>query len=259
LTSRQARWRATPHDSDLVLRTPPIKLRLTPWATDAAEALHRRFGDDVELTVGWLPYPPGRPGRRRQQSTPRLLPDLLNPDEVAVELNESAVVSSGHTLSHYLTVHNLTGRELQLATNGGVTAVVVDLQTGETVGGFSGAQIALLRILRVPSGGRTRVSLRIGTASSSPKLGYAVPPGEWGIQVTLVLGPHPIDSPHRRTPVLPPNGPWSGSKSPTESARGRRSYVPPVVMRKEGAGSSCSCPRVTVGVVAARQARGDLV
>jgi hypothetical protein len=191
-------------DSDLVPRTPPIRLHLTPWATDAAEELHRRFGDDVELTVGWLPYPPGRPARRRrQQGVPCELPDLLDPDEVTVELDEPAVVSSGHTLNRYLTVHNLTGTELQLATNGGVTAVVMDPQTGETVGGFSGAQIVPLKILRVPPGGSTRVPLLIGTASSRPQLGYAVPPGEWGIQVTLVLGPHPSDSPHRRTPILP--------------------------------------------------------
>jgi hypothetical protein len=41
------------------------------------------------------------------------------------------------------------------------------------------------------------------TVSSRPQLGYAVPPGEWGIQVTLKLGPDPRDSPRRRTPVLP--------------------------------------------------------
>ena len=51
-------------DSDLV-RTPPFEIRLKPWAADVAEQLHRQFGDDVELTVGLLPYPPGRarPGR----------------------------------------------------------------------------------------------------------------------------------------------------------------------------------------------------
>lgn len=189
-------------DSELV-RTPPIGIRLTPWATGAAEELHRQFGDGVELTVGWLPYPPGRPARRRGRGAPCELPGLLDPDEVTVTLDERAVVGSGHTLHHHLTVRNLTGDELQLATNGGVTAVVVDPQTGEIVGGFSGAQIAPLRIIRVPQGGSTRVPLLIGTASSSPQLGYAVPPGEWGIRVTLKLGPHPRDSPRRRTPILP--------------------------------------------------------
>lgn len=193
-------------DSALVPRTPPIKIRLTPWAAGAAEERHRQFGDDVELAVGWLPYPPGRPARTRRQSAPGELPelpDLLDPDEVTVTLSEPAVLSSGHTLHHHLTVHNLTGGELQLATNGGVTAVVVDPQTRETAGGFSGVQTVPLKIYRVAPGGSTSIPLLTGTASSRPELGYAVPPGEWGIQVTLTLGPHPIHSPRRRTPILP--------------------------------------------------------
>ena len=50
------------------------------------------------------------------------------------------MVCSGHTLRHHLTVHNLPSSELQIATNGHVTAVVVDPQTGEVMGGYSGAQ-----------------------------------------------------------------------------------------------------------------------
>jgi hypothetical protein len=189
-------------DAELV-RTPPIQIHLTPWAADAAGELHRQFGDDVELTVGWLPYPPGRPVRTRRRSAPSELPDLLDPDKVTVALDEPAVVRSGHTLSHQLMVHNLARSELQLATSGTVTAVVVDPQTGETVGGFSGAQILPLKIIRVIPGDSMRIPLLIGTASSRPQLGYAVPPGEWGIQVTLKLGPDPRDSPRRRTPILP--------------------------------------------------------
>jgi hypothetical protein len=32
---------------------------------------------------------------------------------------------------------------------------------------------------------------------------YIIPPGDWGTQATLTLGPHPRDSPRKRTPVLP--------------------------------------------------------
>ena len=53
-------------------------------------------------------------------------------------LDGPAVVRAGHALSRQLTVHNLAGRQLQLAANGGVTAAVADPQTGETVGGFCG-------------------------------------------------------------------------------------------------------------------------
>jgi len=192
---------------DLVVRTPPIRIRLTPWAAAAAEELHRQFGDDVELTVGFLPYPPGRPGRPRQQRAPAHAPAeppaLLDGREVMVALDGPATVSSGHTLHHRLTVHNLTGSELQIATNGGVTAVVVDPQTGEAVGGFSGLQTLPLKVFQAIPDGSVRIPLLIGTASSRPQLGYTVPPGEWGIQVTLTLGPDPRSSPRRRTPILP--------------------------------------------------------
>ena len=39
----------------------------------------------------------------------------------------------------------------------------------------------------------------IGTASRLPRLGYAISPGDRGIQATLTLGP----GPRGRTPILP--------------------------------------------------------
>ncbi len=180
---------------------PPFTIGLAAWAAATAEELHRQFGDDVELTVGALRYPPGRqppPG-----PGPGPPAELLDPDEVTAELDGPAVVSSGHSLRHGLLLGNHTGRELQIATNGQVTAVVVDPHSGETVGGFAGAQALPLIVFRIQPGQTERVPLLIGTASSTIRLGYAIPPGEWGIQATLTLGPHPRDSPGRRTPVLP--------------------------------------------------------
>jgi hypothetical protein len=182
-------------------RQPPFMIRLAPWAAATAEELHQQFGDDIELTVGALPYPPGRPPPRPPAAGP--LPDLLDPDEIAAELAGPAVVSSGHTLQHGLLLRNRTGRELQIATNGGVTAVVIDPRTGEVVGGFAGFQICPLIMFRVAPGQIERVPLLIGTASRTPRLGYTIPPGDWGIQVTLTLGSPLGDSRRRRTPVLP--------------------------------------------------------
>jgi hypothetical protein len=139
------------------------------------------------------------------------------------------VVRSGYTLRHGLLLRNCTGRDLQIATNGQVTAVVLDPHTGEVAGGFAGFQTLPLIIVRVAPGQAERVPLLIGTASSTPRLGYAIPPGDWGIQATLTLVPHPDtegpgpsrpgdahrqairaivdrpghDLPRRRTPILP--------------------------------------------------------
>jgi hypothetical protein len=204
---------------------PPFTIRLAPWATATAEELHRQFGADIELTVGALPYPLGRKPTQPLAASPPA--GLLDPHETAVRLDGPAVVSSGHTLQHGLLLQNLTGRELQIATNGQVTAVVVDPHTGEVVGGYAGFQQLPLIIFRVAPGQTERVPLLIGTASCTPRLGYTIPPGDWGIQAGLKFVPphdaegHPSprdahrrairaivsrpgrDLPRRRTPILP--------------------------------------------------------
>ena len=182
-------------------REPPFPIRLEPWAAATAEDLHRQFGDDVELTVGALPFPPGRQPPHPPVTGPPA--DLLDPHETAAELDGPAVVRSGHTLRHGLLLRNLTGAELQIATNGQVTAAVVDPKSGEPVGGYSGFQHVPLIIFRVAPEQTGRVPLLIGTASSTPRIGYTIPAGSWGTQATLTLGPDPRHSPRRRTPVLP--------------------------------------------------------
>jgi hypothetical protein len=63
------------------------------------------------------------------------------------------VVSSGHTLRHGLLLRNHTPPELMIATNGQVTAVVVDPRSGEVVGGYSGFQNRPLITFRAPPEG----------------------------------------------------------------------------------------------------------
>lgn len=113
------------------------------------------------------------------------------------------MVRSGHMLHHGLLLRNLTARLVSIATNGQVTAVVVDPQRAEIVGGYSGAQFALLKVFRVEPAETARIPLVIGTESFVPSLGYAVPPGDGGLQATLALGGDPRGTLRRRTPVLP--------------------------------------------------------
>ncbi len=182
-------------------RQPPFAIGLAPWAASTAADLLARFGDDVDLTVGTLLFPPGRPSRRRPAAPPQA--DPLDPSQATAELDGPAVVRSGHTLRHGLLLRNRSADELRVATNGGVTAVVVDPRSGQVVGGFAGAQTLPLIVFAVAPEQTTRIPLLIGTASFVPGLGYTVPAGAWGIQATLTLGPDPRDSPRRRTPVLP--------------------------------------------------------
>ena len=114
------------------------------------------------------------------------------------------VVRSGRTLRHALLLRNHSGDDLKIATtNGQLTTAVVDPATGAVVGGFAGAQALPLITYRVAPGQTEPIPLLTGTASFTPRLGYTVPPGAWGIQATLALGRDSRDSPRRRTPVLP--------------------------------------------------------
>jgi hypothetical protein len=174
---------------------------LAAWAVPVAEELHRQFGDLVEVRVGWLfRYPPDR--QPPQPPITREVPDLLDAGETVAELDGPAVVSSGHTLRHGLLLHNLSDRELGVSTNGQLTADVVDPENGDVVGGYFGVQQRPLISFRAAPGQTVRIPLLIGTESSTLRLGYAVPPGHWGLQVTLALV-HPVGGSHRRTPILP--------------------------------------------------------
>jgi hypothetical protein len=186
---------------------PPYQIWLAPWASAAAEDLHRQFGDQVDLTVGAFGYPPGRPSRWPPGPPGEPAP-LLAANEAGAELDGPAVVRSGHTLDHGLLVRDRSGAGLAIATNGRVTAVVVDPATGQVVGGFAGFQTLPGVVFRVPPGGTGRIPLLIGTASMNERLGYVVPPGDWGVQATLSLladadDPLSREQAGRRTPVLP--------------------------------------------------------
>lgn len=97
------------------------------------------------------------------------------------------MVRSGHTLRHGLLAGNNLQTEIALATNGTITASVIDPDTGEVVGGYSGFRTLPLKLFRVAPGATERIPLLIGTTSGTPRLGYAIPPGTWRLQVILTL------------------------------------------------------------------------
>lgn len=176
---------------------PPHAIWLSPWAADVAADLHRRYGAGVRLRLGALRYPERTAEDGWERPRGAALP--IDAPEVPVALDGPLSVRSGHAATSDLLVGNRTSGELAFATGPCLLADVVDPTTGDIVGGQTGIVDAVRREFVVPAGGTTRVPLLVATDSFDADLGYAVPPGDWGIQVTLGR----VDGPSHRTRVLP--------------------------------------------------------
>jgi hypothetical protein len=164
-----------------------------------AEELRSRYGDAVDLTVGYLHFPdctlPNRVGTfRNPQRAPLLPSDVL---EVSVE--DGLSVRSGDNLQNKLCLHNVGTQDVVVITNGQVTARIVDPETNETIGGCPGAQTMRAIGFRVSAAESLEIPLHVGTASPAPPLGYATPPGRWSLEVVLNLESRG----KYRTPLLP--------------------------------------------------------
>jgi hypothetical protein len=178
---------------------PPFEIGLAAWATDAARQLHERFGSDVQLTVGALSYPQRLLTRSEPPAGAASAGELLHESDVVVALDGPLSVRTGHTAHHGLLVSNKTSRELQVNTGRDLIAEVVDPDTGAVVGGYSGAVFAMLQVFSADPGATVRIPLLVGTDSFVADLGYAIPPGRWGVQATLA----PAVGRPGRIPVLP--------------------------------------------------------
>ena len=198
-------------------REPPFEIRLNPWATEAAETLHQRFGDDVELIVGFLRYPECRPWKSTVVMRTSPVVDATERGIETALVAAPVTVSSGHTVESALRVHNMSTDTIIVVTKGYVTGVIVDPRNGRGVGG--GAQSYVTARMRDPdtglyrpvdsqpqivpfpvtAGGTVVIPLLVGTASGLPELGYAIPAGDWAVRVILELE----DGGYLRTPLLP--------------------------------------------------------
>lgn len=167
-----------------------VNVQLAADQEDLAASFHERYGDAVELRVGVFPYPPGSGVDHQEKRPPAVarpkLP-LLPSEEFEVGLESEIAVPSGGTKRGALRLRNRGSEEVVIETNGGVTARVIDAQTGDGVGGFFGVQTAPLITFRIAPGGTVLIPLLVGTTSSVRNLGYAVPPGPWAIDVPIQI------------------------------------------------------------------------
>jgi len=171
-------------------RQPPFHIGLAPWALDVAGQLETRFGDDVVLTVGALHFPSRSLRNWDGSARPAPLTSderLLDPAVAEVALTGDLEVRSGLEARGELRLVNRGAAELALWTNGQVIGRVVEPETREAIGGFSGAMKLPAVAFRVAPDCSVAAPLFVGTDSFRVALGYAVPPGRWAVEVVLDL------------------------------------------------------------------------
>jgi hypothetical protein len=184
------------------------------WADQEglASELAERYGDAVDLTVGYLHYPDRRLLKSGGTPLDRPVierPPLLPADEIVVSVPQGLRVKSGDSLSSRLEVHNRCTAELVVKMYGQVTGSIVDPQSNQRVGGFEGTHTSPVVRFRASPGMSVNIPLRIGTACPDPDLGYKTPPGEWAIEVILnVDGRGRLRSPLLPVTVCPETEPW---------------------------------------------------
>jgi hypothetical protein len=160
-------------------RAPPFQISLAAWAVEVAAELDSRFGDDVVLTVGTLRFPSQTLRNPDGSIQPQPSPSeaaLLTPDEAEVSLAGNVEVRSGRHLTTELRVRNREQAEIELRTNGHLTAQIMDPSSRTVVGGYAGPQEMPLFLFRAEPGETIVVPLLAVPTPSSPRSATRFPP-----------------------------------------------------------------------------------
>ena len=159
-----------------------------------AARLHARYGAAVTLTLGHFPYPVGRPvtsaDRVSRGSPPP--PQVVTVDglDARLELSSDHIVAGRN--GHGTVVLTNTGAvALELRTGQPLVAVVLAPETGEVVGGYTGAVAGVGLNVHLAPGGQASVQVLFGTASFRADLGFVLPAGRYLVRAEVPVHSHP--------------------------------------------------------------------
>jgi hypothetical protein len=166
-----------------------ISIDLAAWATDIAAMLNAKYGSLLDLHVGAMTFPTrqlwegvsgyqlrGAPAERAGLDVEPLSPLTVRTGR---STREDVLVTSRATHRHVL------------STNGALQSAVTD-SNGNVVGRYVGPQNLPLVPFSIEPHQSRPLPVLIGTASVVPDLGYAVPPGQWGLVIELQTDSGPM-------------------------------------------------------------------
>jgi hypothetical protein len=166
-----------------------VHVTVRPDRQTLAADLKDRFGDAIVLTVGLLPYPPGRPLVERERlHRPTALPTSVDVEGLHPQLVLSTPrLAPGQDGRGRLVVRNTGSALILRSTDQPLSGRILDRRTGDVVGGGAGAIAGTGRSIRLQPGEQDTIELRFGTSSYLPALGYALPPGGYHVQAVFAV------------------------------------------------------------------------
>ena len=166
---------------------------VTIRADHMAEALDlkAKYGDAIELTIGWLPYPPeSPPGRNRcGPPMPHASADTLGLTATATV--DDATSKSGADGTGTVVITNTSATALTIQFDSGLAGYLTD-SPGATIGVFSTGFAGTGLGWTVAPGASATIRLDFGTTSCDPKYGYSLPAGTYDlvVSVRIQVGPN---------------------------------------------------------------------
>jgi hypothetical protein len=162
-----------------------VVVRLQPDAAPAAAELKREFGDAVDITVGFKPFPyiqsffapPPLDSTRAAGRWPALA--------VVCDITEARIPGGGSTTGR-LAIHN-RGKAREIFNAAASAGWLCAPGTSDIVGGYSGAMAAGARRIDLEVDGTAVLNFIVGTASCESNDRYVVESGTYEVVVPLSI------------------------------------------------------------------------
>jgi len=174
-----------------------------------AGELAARYGNAVELRVGFFSFPDRRGSYPQPPSVPALEEQSSGRLEISVEADQRVLEAGDDGHGRLVLRNGSSGRTGPLDSGQPLAGSLLDASL-ETAGGYGGWIAGTGLIIDLAPGQSVSIPVIYGTTSTRADLGYAVPPGTYWLQVQMPFrhghgGPptHALTVPLTQITVIP--------------------------------------------------------
>lgn len=180
--------------SSIGYSTGRVNITLRSSEEALAAELHERYGQQLDLSVGVLPYPMPVPPPPSECAEVPAATTSLDVD-AHIEGTEPLTTTVPNPPSADVVLANTGSETVHLEFGAAPPALLVRPGEATAVNAFEFGVPAYLEILDLEPGASERLRVGIGLASCDPNVGYRVPPGDYELIVVIddvVTDPYPV-------------------------------------------------------------------